>query len=34
RDSTYVMENGKIVMADVASKLIGNDEVRKKYLGG
>ncbi len=33
-DYTYVMENGKIVMADVASKLIGNDEVRKKYLGG
>ena len=33
-DYAYVMENGKIVMEAPASELIGNDEVRKKYLGG
>jgi branched-chain amino acid transport system ATP-binding protein len=33
-DYAYVMENGKIVMQAPASELIGNDEVRKKYLGG
>jgi branched-chain amino acid transport system ATP-binding protein len=32
-DYAYVMENGKIVMQAPASELIGNDEVRKKYLG-
>ncbi|MBE0497283.1 MAG: ABC transporter ATP-binding protein [Campylobacterales bacterium] len=33
-DYAYVMENGHIAMEDVAASLIGNDEVRKKYLGG
>jgi len=33
-DYAYVMENGKIVMQAPSSELIGNDEVRKKYLGG
>lgn len=33
-DYAYVMENGKIVMEAPASELVGNDEVRKKYLGG
>jgi branched-chain amino acid transport system ATP-binding protein len=33
-DYAYVMENGQIVMEEVAASLIGNDEVRKKYLGG
>ncbi|MBN2964370.1 ABC transporter ATP-binding protein [Sulfurospirillum sp. T05] len=33
-DYAYVMENGHIVMEDVAASLVGNDEVRKKYLGG
>jgi ABC-type branched-subunit amino acid transport system ATPase component len=28
------MENGEIVMHDVASNLIESDEIRKKYLGG
>lgn len=32
-DYAYVMENGKIVIQAPASELIGNDEVRKKYLG-
>lgn len=33
-DYAYVMENGEIVMHDVASNLIESDEIRKKYLGG
>jgi len=33
-DYGYVLENGIISLADSASKLLGNDEVRKKYLGG
>lgn len=30
----YVLETGKIVMADDAKNLLGNDEVKKAYLGG
>lgn len=30
----YVLENGKIVMQGDAKEMIGNDEIRKKYLGG
>jgi len=30
----YVMENGRIVMADRAEALLGNEEVRHAYLGG
>lgn len=33
-DYAYVLENGKIVMSGDAKKMIGNDEIRKKYLGG
>ncbi len=33
-DYAYVLENGEIVMEDVASNLINSDEIRKKYLGG
>jgi branched-chain amino acid transport system ATP-binding protein len=33
-DRGYVLENGKIVMADQSSKLLSSPEVRKKYLGG
>ncbi len=33
-DYAYVMENGKIVLEGVASKMIGNDQIREKYLGG
>lgn len=33
-DYAYVLENGEIVMQDVAKNLLGNDEIRKKYLGG
>lgn len=29
----YVMENGRITMADDAKKLLANEEVRKAYLG-
>jgi len=29
----YVLQNGRIVMADRASSLIRADEVRKAYLG-
>ncbi|TQR33710.1 ABC transporter ATP-binding protein [Campylobacter sp. MIT 99-7217] len=32
-DYAYVLENGKLVMQGVASELIGNDEIRKRYLG-
>ncbi len=32
-DYAYVLENGLIVMQDKALNLIGNDEIRKKYLG-
>ncbi len=30
----YVMENGRIVMEDEAARLLGNEEVRRAYLGG
>ena len=33
-DYAYVLENGKITMQGIASSMIGNDEIRKKYLGG
>lgn len=33
-DYAYVLENGSIVLEGDAKKMIGNDEVRKKYLGG
>ena len=29
----YVMESGGIVLEDSADNLLGNDEVRKAYLG-
>ena len=30
----YVMENGKIVLADKSSELLANERVRSAYLGG
>ena len=33
-DYGYVLENGSISLEGPASQLLGNDEVRKKYLGG
>lgn len=33
-DKAYVLENGKIVMSGIASEMIGDDTIRKKYLGG
>jgi len=33
-DYGYVLENGKITLQDNANNLLGNDEVRAKYLGG
>ena len=33
-DYAYVLENGEIVMEDVASNLMKSDEIKKKYLGG
>ncbi len=33
-DRAFVLENGEIVMEGVASTMIGDDEIRKKYLGG
>ncbi len=33
-DHAYVLENGEIALEDEAKVLLGNDEVRKKYLGG
>jgi len=33
-DYGYVLENGNIALEGKGSELIGNDEVRKKYLGG
>jgi branched-chain amino acid transport system ATP-binding protein len=33
-DYGYVLENGSIVLKDKAKNLLGNDEVRAKYLGG
>lgn len=33
-DYAYVLENGQIVMEGDAKEMIGNDDIRKKYLGG
>lgn len=33
-DYAYVLENGEIVMHDVASNLLQSDQIREKYLGG
>ena len=33
-DYGYVLENGSITLEGNAADLLGNDEVRKKYLGG
>lgn len=33
-DYAYVLENGEVALEDNAKVLLGNDEVRKKYLGG
>ncbi len=33
-DYAYVLENGEVALEDEAKILLGNDEVRKKYLGG
>jgi branched-chain amino acid transport system ATP-binding protein len=32
-DRGYILENGKISMADTAQNLAGNDHIRKSYLG-
>jgi branched-chain amino acid transport system ATP-binding protein len=32
-DRGYVIETGEIVLEDDAEKLLGNDQVRKAYLG-
>ena len=33
-DRGYVLENGRIVLADTGTNLLADDEVRKAYLGG
>ncbi|MDX1654091.1 MAG: ABC transporter ATP-binding protein [Candidatus Competibacteraceae bacterium] len=33
-DRGYVLENGRIVLADTGRALLANDEVRRAYLGG
>ena len=33
-DKAYVLENGKIAMSGNASEMVGDDTIRKKYLGG
>ncbi|HLR77594.1 MAG TPA: ABC transporter ATP-binding protein [Burkholderiaceae bacterium] len=33
-DRGYVLENGKVVLADTGQNLLSNDDVRKAYLGG
>ncbi|MFB9887808.1 ABC transporter ATP-binding protein [Balneatrix alpica] len=33
-DRGYVLENGKIVLADSGASLLANEDVRKAYLGG
>ena len=30
----YVLETGSIVMSDTAQSLLGNEDVKKAYLGG
>ncbi len=32
-DRGYILENGRIAMADTAANLAGNDHIRKSYLG-
>lgn len=32
-DRGYVLETGKVVLADTGANLLSNDEVRKAYLG-
>ena len=32
-DRGYVLENGRVTMADTADALLGNDHVRRAYLG-
>nr|MBP3725222.1 ABC transporter ATP-binding protein [Campylobacter sp.] len=32
-DYTYVLENGIITLEGVSSKMLGNEEIKKKYLG-
>ncbi len=32
-DRGYVLENGKVVLADTGANLLGNDAVRRAYLG-
>jgi branched-chain amino acid transport system ATP-binding protein len=32
-DRGYVIESGNIVLEDTARNLLGNDQVRKAYLG-
>ncbi|PWF25366.1 ABC transporter ATP-binding protein [Corticimicrobacter populi] len=33
-DRGYVLENGKVVMADTGANLLANSDIRKAYLGG
>ncbi|MFP5405743.1 MAG: ABC transporter ATP-binding protein [Gammaproteobacteria bacterium] len=33
-DRGYVLENGRVVLADTGANLLANDAVRKAYLGG
>jgi len=33
-DRGYVLENGRVVLADTAANLLTNDDIRKAYLGG
>ena len=33
-DRAYVLETGKIVLSGNAKELLGNDDIRKAYLGG
>ena len=33
-DRAYVLETGKIVLSGKAKELLGNDEIKKAYLGG
>lgn len=33
-DRAYVLENGQIVMSDLASNLLHNPEIKRRYLGG
>ena len=33
-DRGYVLETGRVVLADTAANLLNNDQIRKAYLGG